>query len=108
MGLNILLYKITGKQPEETWGGKTVMYYQTEEPKWWDSCRYGGDKDFAVSGLFEYVDKEEEYPEYYRPIDFNKTRNWIKENIEELAQPRLLQAINEMEADENLVFYFSY
>lgn len=106
MGLNIIVYKITEKTLEETWGGKMIPFYRTEKPDWWDSCRYGGDKQFAVADLFEYID--EESPEYYRPSDFDKTRNWVKENIEELAQPRLLEAVNKMEEDKNLVFRFSY
>jgi len=110
MGVHIIVTKIISKSTEETWGGKQVPYYETEKQDWFDSLRYSGDNDFILMNKFTAVDLENpiEEQEFFRPTNFGKTRNWVEENIIDINQPRLLEALDKMEADENICFKWSW
>jgi hypothetical protein len=110
MGINISVRKVTGKTMHKTWGGKTVPFYTTESQKWFDHLRYTGDADFVVENEFEFIDNDNEVEEQKlaRPKDFNKCRQWVKENLCESNQQRLLNAIDIMEQDETLCFCWSW
>lgn len=95
---------------EETWGGKTVPYYEAENVDWWDTLRHSGDRDFILSTEFNCVDNDNEVEEqeYFRPKDFAKTRQWVRDNVVGMNQPRLLEALVKMELDESLAFHWSW
>lgn len=110
MGVHISVRKITGKTMEETWGGKVVPYYTTETQQWFDSLRYSGDRDFILNNDFVFTDSDRvvEEQELARPANFKEARNWVRKNVVIGNQPRLLDALYKMEADENLVFTWSW
>ena len=72
--------------------------------------RHTGDRDFVLETEFVFVDSdlEVEDQELARPADFNKARAWVKANVVEGNQPRLLEALERMEQDEPLVFTWSF
>lgn len=113
MGLNILVYKVTGVTQAETWTpGRFVPVVDVEDQdSWWDDGRYTGDNDFIDFNEFKFTEYEDgldlEEKRYYRPSDFNACREWVRKNIFEIGQPRLLNVLDKMEADPSLVFMFS-
>jgi len=105
MGINISLYRVLSIEKEQGWGGQEYDYCKTEEIKWFDHLRYSSDKEFMNRyGKFKGIDSE---GEYVRPIDFTETREWIKNNIHEGNQERLLKALDLMETDEMVGFHSS-
>lgn len=108
MGINISVRKIKEKRMTKTWSGTDVLYYTTEEQGWFDSFRHSGDREFARENEFFFVDQDANENELMRPTDFDKTRSWIKANVIESNQKRLLDALDKMQQDEELVFTFSY
>jgi hypothetical protein len=105
MGVNILIYKITGTEEVEDYGKITTLFH-TEKAEWFDSLRYAGDRDFILFNRFHYIENSDR--EYCRPDDFKRCKRWIIDNISIGSQPRLLEAMERMEADENLVFRWSW
>lgn len=105
MGINISIKKITGKTMEETWDGKNIPFYITEEQGWFDFIRHDGDRDFVLENDFTFVDEEQKL---LRPTDFNKCRKWVKENISKDNQLRLLESLDRLEQDESLVLTWSW
>ncbi len=73
MGINISLRKVINKSTEET-----LSYYETEKLLWFDSLRYGGDKEFINENEFFFIDNDRELR---RPVDFTKCRKWVNNNI---------------------------
>jgi len=110
MGVHLIIYKIKGKSTVTTWGGKALPYYDVEEVGWWDAIRYSGDRDFILSTEFDCVDNDNavEDQEYFRPKDFDKTRQWVRDNIVEMNQHRILTALDKVQSDETLVFHWSW
>lgn len=107
MGLNIMLKKINQLVITEGYGCNE--YYDTTKLEWFDSLRYSGDKEFVSQVEFQYYNENtEEGYDYYKPVNLDTAEAWIKENIYENLQPRLLQAINEMRKDKDIVFRFSW
>lgn len=106
MGVHISVYKIVDTEIIEDYT-QSFLYYHTEEQDWFDFIRHSGDRDFASSDLFYAVDSEQEQS-LYRPKDFDESREWVRDNVVECNQHRLLEALNRMERDENLVFHFSW
>lgn len=72
--------------------------------------RHSGDTEFVVENEFVFIDSDNqvEEQELARPKDFNKSRKWIKENIVECNQQRLLDALDKIEVDETLCFTWSW
>ena len=110
MGINIAVKKITDKSTEKLWNNEEVPYYQTEDQGWFDHLRHSGDADFVMNNEFDFieVDLPNEERELARPKDFNKCREWIKENVYEGNQSRLLNALDKMELDNTLAFRWSW
>lgn len=77
-----------------------------------DWLRHVGDREFAVSGLFESIgcDKGPYCCDYFlnRPKDFEETRHWIKTHIEEFNQNRLLDLMDVLEKNKDVYLYFSW
>jgi len=107
MGLNISVNKITSKTFEETFSFEKVPVYWIERQEWFDYMRHSGDSDFVENNEFFYVDLDSD-KELQRPVDFNKTIQWVNENIHENNKQRLIQALEKMKCDETLVFCFSF
>lgn len=106
MGLNVTLYRILSIEKEEGWGGQLYDYVKTECIEWFDHCRYSGDKEFfGREGKLYSVDSDGEYE---RPKDIDESIEWIKQNVHEGNQPRLIKALELMKEDENIVFHRSY
>jgi hypothetical protein len=92
MGMNIGVVKITGET--------------TEEQDWWDSTRYTGDEIFISEN--DFINQTSE-PNYFRPNDFEKTINFVKEKIEpEGNKERLLNVLLKMQEDQSMFFYVSW
>jgi len=111
MGIHIAVRKIIGKTLEETWGGRIIPCYQTETQDWFDSLRYGGDRDFVLENDFIFIDSDlaVEEQELARPKDFDKCREWINNMpFPEGNKQRLFSALTEFEKDANLVFTWSF
>lgn len=110
MGLNILAYRVTGVEYDEDYSGRKYPILKTEKYEKFDSARYSGDREFVSSVDFkphpqDGVDFEERF---YRPKDFSVARQWVKDNIIDGNQPRLLTLLEEMEKDESIYLYFSW
>jgi hypothetical protein len=110
MGLNIMAYLITGVEEAENWSFGTIKYLKTEKFNDFDDLRYSGDREFASNVKFVRhpeggVDFEERY---YRPENLGDSREWVKANVIECNQPRLLKLLDDMEKYPNLYLYFSY
>lgn len=105
MGVNIGVSKIRRVGDAETWSGEMIPYYERENQDWFDSLRRAGDREFILSGLF--VDCDEE-GRFCRPRDFEECREWVKGNIVESCQARLIEAIDRMEKDKSLAFWYSF
>jgi hypothetical protein len=106
MGINITLYRILSFEKETEEWGQEYNYCKTECIKSFDYLRYSGDKEYIGRfGKFKDIDSE---GEYFRPINIDEDRNWIKENIHEGNQERLLKALDLMEQDEMVVFHVSF
>jgi hypothetical protein len=95
------MYKVVGPSLSDN-------YYETEDQEWFDDDRYKGDTDFVVQNDFDSYSEKKDGHEYSRPVNFNKCRKWIKQNIVELNQARLLESMDKMESDKDLVFKFSW
>ena len=109
MGINISVIKVIEKTMEEGWHNNLVPYYAIRKQKWFDHLRFGGDSDFVTENEFYYYDdSDEEGKSYRRPSDFDKCRCWVKSNIIEENQKRLLNALDKIEADETLCFTWSW
>lgn len=109
MGIHISVRKVIEKKTEPTWGGKTEVYYISEEQSWFDYIRHSGDADFATENEFVNIDSDAPIreQELVRPKDFNKCREWVKNmQYPEGNKQRLLKALDEMEKDESLAFAF--
>lgn len=112
MGLNISVYKLDGTRE---WKGKTLPNWNRDPDMdkggWWNSIRYTGDVEFTTQVEFHSI---KEYPEerdsdwVQRPKDFVAARKWVKENVYEGDQPRLLEALDKFEQDDSLYFYFGW
>ncbi len=107
MGLNIMVSKILKKEIIDGWHGDKHPFYHTEEVPWFDSLRFSGDKDFVLENEFDLIDKEDD-DRLMRPVDFDKCRTWVAENIQPNLQFRLINALDEMEQDESLVLHWSW
>lgn len=93
MGLNIHVHDLSG--PER---------YGTTQQEWWDVMRHEGDADFYLCEATEWEWKSFDDEWYKRPMDFGALRAWIRENIFEGNQPRLLEALDRMEENPSLWF----
>ncbi len=106
MGINISLYRILEITKEPGWGGKEYDYCKTECIEWFDHLRYSGDREFMGRlGHWKDIDSEGEYS---RPKDIPEMREWVKKNIHEGNQDRLLKALDLIEQDEMVGFHVSY
>lgn len=103
MGVHIALKRIVSIEQELTWGGKIIPCAVTEDLDF-DTIRHAGDKEFVLG--VEFVDLEDPY--YVRPMSINSAKEWVKENIQQNLQKRLLDALVAMEKDTNICFKFSY
>jgi hypothetical protein len=93
VGLNLTPYEITSS-------GNAI------EVDWFDSLRYVGDEDFLCNVRW-YRHSKDLY-DYFRPLDFVEAKEWVKSNIVESNQPRLLNLLDNMESNPNLWAYFGY
>src|ERR1051326_7978365 len=59
---------------------------------------------FQCDDTIEFYDGYGDYPDYYaRPTDFNKVRQWVRDNVEsEGNQERYFELLDLMEADSEL------
>lgn len=109
MGLHIIAYKLKGKLHDEYAG----YYWDTEGYEGFDSLRYGGDKEFASQEFFiETTDKDIrsgfDDQQYYRITDHEKASEWVRANLPDGNQRRLLKLIEDMQNDHTLHITFSY
>ena len=105
MGINITLYRILSIEKDEGRVGEEYDYCKTEEIKWFDHLRYSGDREFM--GRVGHWKDTDSGGEYSRPKDIPEMREWVKKNIHEATQERLLKALDLMETDEMVVFHSS-
>lgn len=107
MGIHISVVKIVGFEPYEDYG-KTIIFVNKEKQKWFDYLRYAGDTNFNNEVEFEYMDVPDKEEMLKRPKDFDAAEKWVKENISDGNQFRLLNALEKMRNDESLCFDVSY
>lgn len=115
MGLNILLYRIEGiEEYQDHYPYQTIKTFKTSTPDWWDSFRHSGDREFCSSVDFDHrAEGDDGDPDidrrvYSRPSDLDAAISWVKENIYEGNQERLIRVLEEMKKDPDLWFYLSY
>lgn len=110
MGLHLWISKFIGTEEDEPFGEAPITYYNTKRQDWFDSVRHSGDKEFVLDNDFTYIDHAREVEErsLARPVDFNKSREWVKEHVYEGNQERLLNALDKMEKDKSLSFSWSW
>lgn len=116
MGINISVYEIGQtltdryeSPPEE------YFYFHKERHPTWDYCRHAGDRDFWLNDAFEWSMRYEgDDPgngfesAFHRPKNIDKAIEWVKANIPDINQSRLINILEEMRANENLYFSCSY
>lgn len=76
-----------------------------------NSLRHSGDVEFSNAGLWESIHCGNVYCcdyFYNRPKDFKVARDWVKKNIVEGNQIRLLDALDKMEKDPQVYLYFGW
>jgi hypothetical protein len=109
MGLNIYAY-LVNKINDEEFDGE-------EDFKDWNSSSRGpGDKEIALGIEWNWIgDAKCKRPwdgvheiNYRRPADLKKARFWVKSNVPEDYQDRLLNLLDNMEKFPNLYLDFSY
>lgn len=93
MGLNIYVYRIP------------TSVRDSEKYKDWDSSRYTGDDEFSTANFSENEWVKDGYDLYWRPKDFEAGRKWVRDNIIDVCQPRLLNILDAMEKDRFLFFF---
>src|SRR6202000_1504334 len=99
MGINISVQKLIGKEmvechhPEEL-----VPFYKIERQDWFDSCRHSGDRDFIMNNDFKYLDEDVDSFEQslMRPVDLDAALEWVRKNIYEGNQARLIEVLEKM------------
>lgn len=113
MGLNIIAY-VLGERVETDHGD---WYIETIPFTKFDSMRFSYDREFATcrefAWDFEQDDPNHPYAEihgrtYYRPHNLNEAREWIKKNVVESNQQRLLTLLDDMEIEPDLYLYFAW
>lgn len=104
MGLNISAYILKDKI-KNSFG---CTRYITDDFKF-DSDKYSGDDDFVCNKTieFEYVYDDINIPEpcYQRPKDLAVAIDWVKNNIYEGNQERLINLLEAMKENKNLYIY---
>lgn len=102
MGLNISLYEVTDMDS-----------HQFKADDRFDFIRYSGDKEFAgfMSEQGRAISCSHRFCcdwIFVRPVDFEQTRQWIRKNIYEGNQKRLLEVVDLMQQEKDLWLYFGY
>lgn len=100
MGLNIGLYRVID-----------MDQHRFEEDNRFDYIRYAGDVEFSSfmseNGHAIYCSHQFCCDWVFtRPTDFEQTREWIRANIVERNQKRLLDVVDLMEGESDLWLYF--
>lgn len=103
MGTHISVVKILGFEPYEDYGN-TIMLVNKEKQDWFSTVRYSGDTQFNDEVEFNYIDVPDKDEILKRPVDFDAAEKWVKENVYEANQSRLIYALKRMREDENLCF----
>lgn len=94
MGVNISVYKVD-----------TNSALEDSE---WDWFRYSGDREFASIDNFERVYLSHDGLDLWRPEQISNAVEWVRENIHEENQLRLLEILERMETDPQLWFESSW
>ena len=102
MGLNISLYEVIDMDS-----------HQFKEDDRFDFIRYSGDVEFASfmgeQGKAIYCSHQFCCDWIFvRPVDFEQTKKWIRANIHEENQKRLLDVVDLMEHESNRWLYFGW
>lgn len=103
MGVHILVYKVKNIK-EHDWE-------DVEKEIGWDSLRHSGDADFVGCDLFYSICCGNPHCNdcfMSRPRDFEEMRRWVRFNIVECSQKRLLDLLDVMEKREDLYLFFSW
>lgn len=116
MGMNIFVYRL-GKRSTVTTDYGSWTSFEREEYTDFDDTRFSGDKDLALAHELEWEEVDDD-PNgqtlaqmgdcYLRPKDFEKVRAWVKSNVFEGNQPRLLNLFDAMEADSSIWLRFAW
>lgn len=97
MGVNICLYQIDPRSKKEI------------KVKEFDSMCFVGDVDFIRAGQnFGWIDLQLDECDYCRPQNIVDAMDWVKQNIREENQTRLIKVLTDMYWKSDLWFYFSY
>jgi len=112
MGVNIIPYYIGDKIEEDGFHRTITAYKATEHPEF-DSMRHSGDREFVYSEDLDWITLIDDPKDpasyiYQRPSDLTKATNWVKDNIDENNQSRLIDLFEEMRENVNLYIYVSY
>ncbi len=108
MGLNIILVKVTGIETAKGWNNHDDVYFNYDKQTWFDSLRHSGDRDFVMGNEMMRPFPQDTEDHFARPKDFEKAKEWVKSNVFEGNQPRLLKCLEEMQKDDKLCFIFSW
>lgn len=110
MGLNIIAYRITGISEELDWNNRILKCLEVEKYKDFDYSRYSGDREFVINNKFiPHPEDGQDFQErFYRPENIELCKQYVKENIFEGNQPRLLKLLEQMELDTTIYLYFSW
>lgn len=111
MGINIFAYRLLGIKDDKSDPIGISKYWETESVDF-DSLRRSGDREFINEDSFgwsELIEDDKNWSEnYIRPINIAEAKRWVKENIYEGNQPRLLSILDKMEQDKMIYFTVSY
>lgn len=89
MGYNITLVKLEGSVEIEQ--------------DWFDKYANGGFRDLVIENEWKYLNIDGLI--YQRPVDFNKIKFWVENNI--CNKHYLLPALEQMQKDKDIWFYVS-
>lgn len=113
MGIHIIA-KTVSKRVTEKGLGFEYKYIESKEWEGFDFIRRSGDKDLIFDSDIEWVylyddpEKPDYENSYRRPRSIDIAKNWVKENIVEKDQERLLDLFSAMEKNTKLWITISY
>lgn len=112
MGLNIFAVRLIEKKIDITDPRQEYSYWETDEFEF-DSLRYSGDRELLNNNEIKWEYKHDGDGgmgdrDYMRPKDLNVAIKWVKENVFEGNQRRLIDLFREMKNDNKLYIGYTY
>lgn len=109
MGMNMIVYELDEEQ-----SAVAEWLLHARKVEWFDCARFVGDRQFrdALSWHpwpgWDECDIEDKFDALYRLDDIPAAREWVRNNVCEGNQSRLLDLLDRMEQNPNIWVNFSW